>query len=61
MVGAKRIDCRPRLAIVVGAGVVGLCTASDIHSYPGALQPRRRRMPRHKAGFGHAVLNALRP
>ena len=61
MVGFKRLGCRARLAIVVGAGVVGFCTASNIDSYPGALQPRRHCRPRHKGGFGHAVLNALRP
>jgi hypothetical protein len=34
-IGSKRIDCRPRAAMLVGTGMVGLLNASNIHSYPG--------------------------
>ena len=39
MVGVKRLGCRPRLVIVVGAGMVDWCTASNIDSYPVRFNP----------------------
>ena len=50
MVGVKRLGCRPRLAIVVGAGMAHLFSASNTIRIPAGFNPVDIAGPAIRAG-----------